>query len=352
MLTEGDGPSVVTTVKGHRVRTTAPVTLHQLHTREPTGSADGSMLLPVSAWSHRYVVASWPSSATMPGFYTVTAAHDDTTVTLTPSATGKLVQAGAGVGADGSGVVKLKRGQALQVVAQLDEAADLTGTIVTADKPVQVLGGHGCARIAADRGSCDHLEEAMLPSDGLATDYVVAPPQDPGKQARIVRIIASEDDTSLSFSPDQPVAKTLAKAGDFVQLGPTEAVFRVSADKRILVVQYLPTPAAGGGGSMVLVVGPEHWRARHVLRAQEDWSGHFVDIVAKAGAQVSLDGAPVAGWQPLAGTEFFATQVELSGDGSSHVLEGAQNIGVSVRGAAPFTGYWYPSGWELRTPPM
>ncbi|WAS94582.1 IgGFc-binding protein [Nannocystis punicea] len=353
-LVAGTGPTARVEDAAVRLRATGPIALNQFNTFDPTGSSDASTVLPVTAWSDRYVVASWASSGGLPGFYTVTAAHDDTTITLTPSATGKAVQAGAGVAADGSGVVTLDAGEVLQVVAQLDDAADLTGTIVAADKPVQVSGGHKCADIPAGRESCDHLEEAMLPLGDLATEYLVVPPLDESGQ-RIVRIVASEDDTSLSFSPDQQVAKTLAKAGDFVDLGPTSAAFVVAADKKILVSQYmLGQPDADGDPSMILAVSPQHWRERYVIQALSDWTAQFAEIVAKDGAQVTFDGLPVGGWQPLAGTGYSVARVEIDDavPPGNHVLLADQGVGLAVRGVADLVSYWYPGGFEIHEPPQ
>src|SRR5690606_13738503 len=100
---------------------------------------DASLLLPVNAWTGDYVVASYAHFPQLgyPGFYAVTARLDGTTVTLSPSATGKLVQAGGGVAADGTGAVVLNAGDVLQVVTA--PGGDLTGTAISADKPVQVI---------------------------------------------------------------------------------------------------------------------------------------------------------------------------------------------------------------------
>src|SRR5690606_13923526 len=112
----------------------------------------------------------------------------------------------------------------------------LTGTGISADKPVQVIAGHKCTNVPVAVEACDHLEEAMFPVEALAQEYIVVPPgQAPDGAAdhgQIVRFIAAEANTTLTFTPDQAVNKVLAKAGDFVELGPTIARFKVAADKR------------------------------------------------------------------------------------------------------------------------
>jgi hypothetical protein len=95
----------------------------------------------------------------------VTASEDNTTITLGPSPTGNNVRAGAGVQANGTGQVVLNQGDVLEVFSNgsLPEPAvsDLTGTRVTSDKPIQVIGGHFCTFIPHNVGYCDHLEESM-----------------------------------------------------------------------------------------------------------------------------------------------------------------------------------------------
>jgi hypothetical protein len=91
----------------------------------------------------------------------------------------------------------------------------------------------------------------MFPIETLAKEYVVVPPvqvpNDQLEKAQVVRVIASEDATTLTFEPDQPGNKLLAKAGDFVELPSTTAKFVVSADKKILVAQYMVGQAAASG---------------------------------------------------------------------------------------------------------
>ncbi|MCY1066982.1 hypothetical protein OV090_19580 [Nannocystis sp. RBIL2] len=73
---------------------------------------------------------------------------------------------------------------------------DLTGTLVSADKPVQVYGDQECTNVPA----CDQLEESMFPIETLAEECVVVPPvqvpNDRFDKAQVVPAIASEDNTT------------------------------------------------------------------------------------------------------------------------------------------------------------
>jgi len=290
----------------------------------------------------------------------VTASQDNTKVTLSPSATGKLVQAGGGVAANGTGVVMLNSGDVLEVISQTAGNADVTGTLVTADKPVQVIGGHKCTNIPANVSACDHLEESMFPIETLAKEYLVIPPvqvpMDTKDKAQFVRIIASEANTALVFNPDQPVGKLLANVGDFVEVPTSTAKFLVTADKKILVAQYMIGQSGGYGTSdpsMLLAVNPQQWRKSYLIHAPTSWSANYIDFMAKTGAAVTLDGAPVGGWQPIGNTGYSVTHAKLNngGDGN-HTIVGDIAVGIAISGVLNAGSYWYPGGLDLDVIPQ
>jgi len=352
-LTKGTGPTVKVVDGAYRVRSTVPVTVYQFNPLKATYTNDASLLLPVNTWRDKYMVATWPYWSGYPSFYAVVARQDGTKVTLTPSATGKIIQAGAGVGADGNGVVMLDEGDVLQVIAANN--GDPTGTVVTADKPIEVFGGHDCTNIPANITACDHLEEAMFPVDTLAKEYIVVPPvQVPNNaldKAQMVRVIASEANTTLTFTPDQPVQKTLTNVGDFVQLSMTTAAFKVAADKKILVAQYMVGQSAGFGQSdpsMLLTVPTEQYRSSYLFYAEKNWQANFVDIIAPVGASVQADMQAVNSWKPIGATGYQVAHVPLSNNGDgTHRVTSDQKVGISVYGVQSAGSYWYPGGLDL-----
>jgi len=356
-LVHAAGPTAIVESGAYRLRSDRPVTVYQYNPLAADVSNDASLLLPSNTWADRYLVAAWPSfvfkQAYHPGFYAVVASHDDTTVTLAPSATGGVVQAGAGVHADGTGVVVLDRGDVLQVLS--GPGGDVTGTRVTADRPIQVFGGHKCTDLPFGVAACDHLEESMVPLAALAREYVVVPPvhalDATLDKGQIVRVIASEDATTLSFTPDQPVAKTLALAGDFVELPVSTAEYVVRADRKILVAQYMVGQAGGYGPSdpsMFLALPPEQWRQDYLVHAPTSWIANYVDLITEAGAEVALDGVPVAGWTAIAGTDYVFIHAPLAGDGDgNHRITADRGVSVSVYGVQNSGSYWYPGGLDL-----
>ncbi len=359
-LNDGSGPSILLPDGAYRLRSSQPVTVYQYNPLNADVTNDASLMLPVNTWTGNYLVAAWQNwdGINLRGWYSVTASKDNTTVTVKARGGGTPTQPGGGVDSQGNGVVMLNEGDVLQVLTEA--GGDLTGTIITADKPIQVLGGHECTQVPIGVTACDHLEESMFPIEALAKEYIVVPPvqvpNDAAEKAVTVRIVAAEAHTTLTFEPDQPVNKLLANAGDFVEIPPTIARFVVKADKKILVAEYMVGQDGGYGTSdpaMLLAVPTAQFRKNYLFYAQPAWSANYVDIIAPAGANVTVDGAPVGNFTPIAASGFSLAHVKLSnaGDGS-HSVTGDQGVGISVYGVIDYGSYWYPGGLDLDVIPQ
>ncbi|NVB40255.1 IgGFc-binding protein [Pseudenhygromyxa sp. WMMC2535] len=353
-MTKGSGPSALIVDGAYRLRSDRPIVVYQYNPLDSTTTNDASLMLPVNVWGKETMVASWPHWSSIPAFYTVVAHEDNTTVTLTPPPGGVAVSAGGGVASDGSGQIVLDNSDAINVITSTTNA-DLTGSLVVADKPVQVIGGHKCTNVPANITACDHLEEALFPIETLADEYIVVPPaqvpNDNLDKAQMVRVIATEDDTTLTFEPDQGVSTNLASAGDFVQLSSTTAAFKVTGDKPIMVVQYMVGQSAGYGTSdpaMVQAVTPGQFRTDYLFFAAPSWTANYVDIIAPTDASVTVDGAAVADWSAVGTSGYSVAHVELSnaGDGT-HSVSADDKVGISVYGVQSAGSYWYPGGLEL-----
>jgi hypothetical protein len=357
-LTKGNGPSVLVPEGAYRLRSDQPVTVYQYNPHAATTTNDASLLLPVNAWGKDYVVAAWPHWSSYPGFYAVTASRDGTVVDLLPSATGGQVQAGGGVAADGTGQVTLNRGDVLEVMTVA--GSDVTGTIIAASEPVQVIGGHACTNVPSNITACDHLEDSMFPIDTLTNEYIIVPPvqvpNDHLPKAQIVRIIATQADTNIVVEPDQGVANHLVNAGDFVQTGMTTDAFTVTADKKVLVAQYMVGQSAGYGTSdpsIVQAVPSDQFRSDYLFHAAPSWTANYVDIVAPTGANVTIDGVVVPDWAAIGATGFSVAHVQLSNAGNgNHRLISNQPVGISVYGVQNAGSYWYPGGLDLTVIPQ
>jgi hypothetical protein len=193
----------------------------------------------------------------------------------------------------------------------------------------------------------------MLPVETLGSDYLVSPPlvaADTPK-ARIVRVVATEANTSLTYHPAQAGAPaTLPGAGSYAEFQ-TTAAFEIIADHRIMVAEYMIGQALdnkAGDPAMVLAVPVQQYRTHYLFHAPTNYESSYVNITAPTSATVSLDDATLAPGTPVGTTGFSVTQVLLDKSGTgNHVIDASEPVGISVYGYGQYTSYWYPGGLEL-----
>lgn len=352
-----DGTKSVLVADGaYRLRSTQPVVIYQFEPLQPSSTGDASLLLPVHTWGTDYMIASrefWVGNGQEPlgGFYAVLASEDATQVTLTPPDFGGSVGPGGGVAGDGSGVVTLDAGDVLEVFAI---GGDITGTRVTADRPVAVFGGHRCSQVPLGQFACDHLEESMPPIGALSKEYIVTPPLGPDlvDRPQMIRVIATEAETQLTFSPPQEAPTSLDYAGQWAEVGPTTNSFSIVADKKILVAQYLTGGLMATDPSMTIAVPTGQYRASYILAASPLYVSRLLTVIAPSGASLTMDGSPIEGLTQIDGTNFVTRSLSMSANVlGTHLIAGDQPFGASVYGHALATSYWYPGGLELQTLP-
>lgn len=348
---------------GYRIRSTQPVTVYQFSPLDyQSGNSfsyanDASLLLPTNAWSTTYYVPAWqtwnPSAGTMPGILAVTAAHDGTSVTITSRATTTGGNGAPSFTAGSTQTVMLDKGSVLQLMSS---SGDLTGSFVSSDKPVQVIGGHHCTQVPIGYTACDHLEESIFPVSTLADRYIVTAPQlGTGPRQQIIRIVATEADTSVTLDPEVGGPYNLANAGDFVEMPLTNASFQVMANKKVVVAQYMVSQNVPGGNNtgdpaMALAVPTAQYRTNYQFHAPTNYTTNYVNITAPMGTDVVLDGTsvPAASYTEIGSSGFGVARVQLSNTGNgTHTATSTTPFGISVYGYGSYTSYWYPGGLDL-----
>ena len=85
-------------------------------------------------------------------------------------------------------------------------------------------------------------------------------------------------------------------------------------------------------------------------------SARYVDITAHANASVTLDGQPVANFQPIGTSGFSLARVTPLNNGplgdGNHSITGSEPFGIQVYGYGMDTSYWYPGGLDLDLVPI
>jgi len=350
----------------YHIRSTAPVTVYQFNPLDYTnGTAysytnDSSLLLPVNVLTGNYVIAAWQpymyAGYPYPSMMTVVGTADDTLLTITTRASaggGSFGRFEAGVPRD----VTIHAGDALEL---LSNVGDLTGSVVHADKPVAVIAGHYATNIPDNVSSQDHLEEQIFPLETLSNSYVATAPAVPlmpdGRES-FVRVIAAQDQTTIDSDP--PVTGlpvTLSEVGDFFELPQQVGDYHITADKKILVSQYMVGQNAGGDmgdPAMTLAVATDQYRTSYLFHAPANYEVSYVNITAPTGATVTLDGTPISTFTPVGTSGFGVARIVLDSSGNGdHFAQSTDPFGITVYGYGHATSYWYPGGLDLQEIPV
>ncbi|MDF2696949.1 MAG: hypothetical protein K0S65_5332, partial [Labilithrix sp.] len=329
-----------------------------------------TLLLPVESLGNDYVVVG-PSPepvGTANPFTQIVATEDDTVVTLIPSA--NIVSA-VGLPSGNAGVpytVTMHRGEVVQFV----QPNELTGTPLSANKPIAVLGGHQCMWAPYGAPACDAAQQQLPPITSWGAEVAAASyrARSAGAKERLpYRIIAAVSDTVLTYTPDVPAAPHRLGARE-VESFETDAPFVVrsqDAQHPIFLASYMTggTLADGAGDpDFVNVVPTEQYLSSYTFYADHSFPEASLTLIRKRGpagfANVELDCAgSVGGWSPL-GTDFEVARVDLSrayapvvyptgscGPGR-HEAHSTEPFALTVWGWGPYSSYGYPAGSGTR----
>jgi hypothetical protein len=279
-------PTVVLTTnetveaKGIHVTALSPVSVHVVS--EHATSADGYLALPTSGLGTNYYIMSYASTRYTGSEFAVVATQNATTVTITPKA------AGATKLANTAFTVLLNIGETYQLANPAN--ADMTGTLVTADKPIAVFSGHRCADLPSGVDACDYLVEQIPDVSIWGKTFHTS--LFSGRANYTVRVIASQNGTTFTTMPAGKIPGTL-NAGEHADVVMSEAGEFVS-NNPVLMAQFMHSyaddTAGKGDPSMVLVTSAEMGitDATFGVHGLAGTSGAFLNVVTETTALASL----------------------------------------------------------------
>lgn len=396
--------------KALRIQSSGPIVAYQFNPLDNVGvfSNDASLLLPSNTFGKEYVVVSReeiPASGleTYRGSIAIVATAESTQVTITPSAP---TMGGSGVPqleAGESTTLTLEPYQVLNIQSDM-LGADLTGTIITADKPIGVFGGHEAA-VGSEQCCADHLEQQLFPVSTWGTDYVATKSKARGIEKDYWRIVAAKDGTTVNINPPVPGVASPIKLnrGAFYEFK-TDKDFFVSSNHPILLAQTLASSqeiagpptcltsddcAPGyscsfvspecmldspycdskadcpeshncvcgdlgicscepiGDPALILAAPVSQFRSSYVFLTPTNYMADYVNIIAPAGTTVEMDGTPIS---PYAFTKVGDGSYQVArmkvADGV-HRIEANKPIGVVAYGFDDDVSYGYPAGLDL-----
>ncbi|MBX3218064.1 MAG: IgGFc-binding protein [Labilithrix sp.] len=238
-----------------RLRSSVPVAATSIY---PFGGAksylpSATLLLPVPTWSTQHLlVNAWEASRSGVPSAHIVAAEDGTEVTILPK---KDIADGAGVTGALAGkpaTYALARGQILQL-AQYEE---LSGSVVTSNKPTTIFGSHSCAEVPTTSSACDTLHQQIPGYEHWGSEYVgVGYRPRLGNEHELVgyRVVAARDGTRLDYDPAPPAGAPITlSAGEvaFFSHGTSDAfvVRTQDAEHPIYVAMYMSGCVQGFAG--------------------------------------------------------------------------------------------------------
>ncbi|MBI2422816.1 MAG: Ig-like domain-containing protein [Candidatus Hydrogenedentes bacterium] len=320
------------------------ITVYGLSRKANTTDAFAGFPVDTFGTSHR--VLAFPTASNGQSQFAVVAPQDDTTVTITPSVEASGRPAGTPF------EVVLNNLEAFQLKT-FTQGTDLSGTLITSDKPVGLFSGNSCANVPnGSVGFCDHLTQQIPPLNTWGTQVITLQIQTRSNGDTFL-VLAAEDETTVTIDGPVPGLVTL-DAGQTNQLL-LEGANIISADKPILVAQYAngsQFDGALGDPFMMLVPPSEQFLNRYTFATPgSGFTRNFVNIIARtadadAGA-VLLDGAPLEAtvFTPVGESGFSSTSVEISI--GSHSIASTQPLGIYVYGFGVDDSYGYPGGLSL-----
>jgi hypothetical protein len=236
---------------------------------------------------------------------------------------------------------------------------DLTGTLIRADGPLQVIGGHDCTFVPFDTYACDHLEETLFPLHTWGQRVIVVAPNESrnlnliGGRKRapyFLRVVSGVDDNAIRFVPELAAPVRLSR-GQWYEFELDQDVV-VEGTGPLAVAQYLlgqEALMAPGDPSFTLVPPVEQYRAHYTFLSPATYLSSYVTIVAPRGESVVLDGDSVTDFEPIGDTGYASATVQLdvAGDHELYSQRGVP-IGIMLYGYGRYTSYMLPGGLDLQ----
>ncbi len=355
-------------------------------------TSEGYLALPVSSWGTEYLSANYYADhyapddspfaspcldAMRPGELAVLAAEDSTVVTVWPR-----TRTLRGVAAGAPYTKLLRKGDIFQVqdggtVRRIGGApgTDLSGSVITSNKPVGLLSGHVRAAVTSEFESKDHLIEMLPPRNTLGKRYFAVPfgGRQGGDVVRVISAVSKPTKVTFAGVSGSSVTGTLVNLGEFLDININE-VTTITAEDPVLVVQYSrsmmadprnrPNRTVAAFDPYMIVLTPEEQFVNaavfqtlpneNVAEDYHQFDHHFVTLVAerKLFPTIEIDGKPMLGSPGLVrgditGTPFMWATLEMA-QGSTHVITGDALFGGYIYGIGNVDAYGLPVGSGLR----
>lgn len=364
----------IQTNKTFRIKSTAPVTVHQFNplNGENVFTNDASLLLPGNVGAQEYIALAWPQrddgSQLLRGFVAVVATQEGVTQVDVTAST--KILSGTNVNAMQAGETAtffLAQGDVLNLESDGGQGADVTGTLIKADKKVNVIGGHECANVPLGVNYCDHMESQLYPVQVWGNKYIgdaFRPRSETQKDTW--RVLAGEDNIAVTLSPNIAGPFNLNK-GQWSEFS-VEGSFELNATGPVLLGHYMQGSnypgfkarcdgmTGIGDPAFTLAVPMHQYLSEYIVLTPPGYTENYLSIVFKVGTEVDvkIDDKPLPMFltptlpAAPAGPGGWAVAQIIVQEGV-HTVSSKEPIAVSAYGYDCDVSYAYPGGLSLKT---
>jgi hypothetical protein len=241
----------------------------------------------------------------------------------------------------------------------LADGYDLTGTTITASKPVAVFGGHNCDFVPFNKYGCDHLEEQLLPLHTWGQQYVganVSVNSDP----TLWRVVSGAAGNLIQLEPPitdaitgTTVSQVTLDAGELLEFITAQS-FAATGDAAFMMAGFMvggnyssTGTTQPGDPSMSMAVPVAQFRKSYTFLAPESYDDNYVNVIGRVGSSIVLDGATSAELTAIGSSGWGTATLAIAGGTHTITTDAAAGCGIQVYGVGSYTSYMFPGGLNL-----
>lgn len=360
--------------KALRIQSDRDISAYFLAYETPGSTNDMALVYPVPSLGTEYITMCWKDNIPTydplildrgPSMFMIIAPFDDTNVEITASVP---TEGGRPAGVPWN--ITLNSYDAYQVLANSPNSStlyDLTGSIITSDKPIAVISGNQLALVPDEVMAADYLIEMMPPVSTWGNTFNAFPIEERNYwQEDVLKLVASEDATNISIQDAGGTTNIVLNRGGTFEWsgdpctqgswlfdgdcdGPTlDSPTRITSDKPILCGQLMMggtmvsrTDILGfytdplGDPAFMLIPAEEQYSERYIFLTPSGYNNDYLNVAIPAGFEgtITLDGGPptyTGAWFNLPGTTYRGARISL--DPGGHVLEADTTMMIQMYG--------------------
>ena len=256
----------------------------------------------------------------------------------------------------------------------IKKTADLTGSMITSNKPISFFSGHQCTFIPHDVWACDVLVEQLPPVENWGNQFATAPLKERTRYD-LFRVISGENDNTVHIScvrSDQPQLDGLTTSFSLnranyrdVTISSTQYCW-IEGSKKTLLLQFSvgqDTDRVSSDPFMAMVPPVDQYSNTYTLQAipstlqpYTHYMNIFIPEVFYQPDDIYLNQLPLSSYnfqfisiKRLGVTAVYATQIDVAeGVQTLYHTNPLGRLGVLAYGFGSYNSYGYPGGLRLK----